>query len=181
MPRKMRTGTKFATIYAILAILSIAPLFVAGGASNVAFGLAMVLAIALIPVTAIVMAMAPLFRRAQPAAATAPTASTTGASTPVVERDHFEFAFDGRTGFDSRQAVAQLSAKLDSLDIAHRFNGEIAVEDGDVRWRVAPVPGTLRIRGWVEAPDAESRTMIEAAIEEFLSEELGIRLERMAA
>ncbi len=50
-----------------------------------------------------------------------------------------------------------------------------------MRWHVTPVAGALRIAGWVEAPDRETRAMIEAAVEEFLIDELGIRLEKIAA
>lgn len=77
--------------------------------------------------------------------------------------------------------MERLSAHLTALNIAHRFDGAITVEDGPTRWHVAPVTGELRVSGWSIAPDPETSAMIEAAVAEFLTGELDIRLEKLAA
>ncbi|MEG3180014.1 hypothetical protein [Sphingomonas sp. LT1P40] len=177
---RRRTGiiVGFAALYAVVAALCLGPLFATGGLSDRTFGIAMVTGIALIPITAIILNMILQLklrvRRSRPAAAK---------SEPQVSpnRERFEFAFAAWNGIDSAQAVTRLSARLTALGMAHDYDGEITVQDGDVRWQVWPVAGVLRIAGWVEAADADTRAMIRAAIEEFLIDELGIRLEDLAA
>ena len=182
MRQNMRTIVVFVLLYAAFAAVGLGPLFAAGGFNDATFGIAMVIAIALFPVTAIVLTMfAHILLRPRATDAVMPQAARRVAG-PAVERDHFDFAFAAWNGIESAEAVARLSRRLHALDIAHRFeDGEISVADGDVRWKVAPVVGALRIAGWVEAPARETRAMIEAAVEEFLIDELGIRLERLAA
>ncbi len=180
MRQNVRTITIFAALYAMFAAVALVPLFGTGGLNDATFGIGMVLAIALIPVTAIILTVVPPIRRHAPAVER-PLPARRPASA-ADERDHFDFAFAAWNGIESAEAVARLSRRLHALEIVHRFeDGEISVADGDVRWKVAPVVGALRIAGWVEAPTRETRAMIEAAIEEFLIEELGIRLEKLAA
>ena len=182
MRQNMRTIVVFALLYAAFAAVALGPLFGAGGFNDATFGIGMVIAIALFPVTAIVLTMfAHILLRAPRTSADLPEAARRAAD-PAIERDHFDFAFAAWNGIESAEAVARLSRRLHSLDIAHRFDeGEISVVEGNVRWKVAPVVGALRIAGWVEAPERETRAMIEAAVEEFLIDELGIRLEKLAA
>lgn len=182
MRQDPRTITVFSLLYTVLAAVGLWPLFSAGGFNDATFGVAMVIAIALFPVTALVLTMfADLLLNRRPVVATAPQLARRFAA-PARVRDHFDFAFAAWNGIESSEAVVRLSRRLHALDIAHRFaDGAITVADADVRWTVAPVPGALRIAGWVEAPDAETRRMIVAAVEEFLIEELGIRLEKLAA
>ncbi|MCR5872191.1 hypothetical protein LRS12_16645 [Sphingomonas sp. J344] len=182
MRQNMRTIIVFALLYAAFVAVGLGPLFAAGGFNDATFGIGMVIAIALIPVTAIVLTMfAHILLRAPGSGAPLPEAARRAVD-PAPERDHFDFAFAAWNGIRSAEAVARLSRRLHALEIAHRFDdGEISVADGDVRWKVAPVVGALRIAGWVEAPTRETRAMIEAAVEEFLIEELGIRLEKLAA
>ena len=182
MRQNMRTVIVFALLYAAFAAVGLGPLFGAGGFNDATFGIGMVIAIALFPVTAIVLTMfASILLRTRGPDVALPQAARRAAET-VAERDHFDFAFAAWNGIESAEAVSRLSRRLYALDIAHRFqDGEISVTEGDVRWKVAPVVGALRIAGWVEAPERETRAMIEAAVEEFLIDELGIRLEKLAA
>ncbi|WP_422057585.1 hypothetical protein [Sphingomonas sp.] len=182
MRQDKRTIIVFALLYAGLAGVALGPLFGAGGFNDATFGIGMVIAIALIPVTAIVLTMfAHLFLRTPTSAASRPQQARRPAE-PGPVRDHFDFAFAAWNGIESAEAVARLSRRLHALDIAHRFvDGVISVVEEDVRWNVAPVVGALRIAGWVEAPEQETRTLIAAAVEEFLIDELGIHLEKIAA
>jgi len=182
MRQNTRTIIVFALLYAAFAAVALGPLFGAGGFNDATFGIGMVIAIALFPVTAIVLTMfAHLLLPTPPGAANLPVAARRAAE-PAPIRDQFDFAFAAWNGIESGEAVARLSRRLHALEIAHRYdNGEISVVEGNVRWHVAPVAGALRIAGWVEAPDRETRAMIEAAVEEFLIDELGIRLEKIAA
>lgn len=182
MRQDRRTIWLFALLYAAFAVVGLWPLFGTGGFNDATFGIGMVIAIALFPVTAIVVTLlAPLLLSARRSTVTAPQVARRVAE-QAVTRDHFDFAFAAWNGIESAEAVTRLSRRLHALDIAHRFaGGEIMVVEDAVRWKVAPVPGALRIAGWVEAPDAETRAMIVAAVEEFLIDELGIRLEKLAA
>ncbi len=182
MRQHTRTMIVFALLYAAFAAVALGPLFGAGGFNDSTFGIGMVIAIALFPVTAIVLTMfAHLLLPPPSVAATVPIAARRAVE-PAQVRDHFDFAFAAWSGIESGEAVARLSRRLHALEIAHRFaNGEISVVENNVRWHVAAVPGALRIAGWVEAPERETRAMIEAAVEEFLIDELGIRLEKIAA
>lgn len=181
MRQNARTMTLFGVSYAVLAAVSLVPLFGTGGLNDATFGIGMVMAIALIPVTAIVMTMLGGFFRVHRKVRSDVEAAGRPV-TPDIAREPFEFAFAAWNGIESGEAVARLSKRLYALEIAHRFeDGEITVQDGAVRWAVAPVRGALRIAGWIQAPDAETRALIRAAIEEFLIDELGIRLERLAA
>jgi FAD/FMN-containing dehydrogenase len=182
MRQDMRTMIVFALLYAAFAAVGLGPLFGAGGFNDATFGIALVIAIALFPFTAIVLTMfSHIFLRPPRERVAAPEAARRAAE-PAPERDHFDFAFAAWNGIESAEAVARLSRRLHALDIAHQFSdGQISVTEGDVRWKVAPVVGALRIAGWVEAPDRETRAMIEAAVEEFLIDELGISLEKLAA
>lgn len=182
MRQEARTITVFALLYAAFAAVGLGPLFSAGGINDATFGIGMVIAIALFPVTAIVLTIfAPLLLTRRVTHADVPHAVSQG-DQQGAEREHFDFAFAAWNGIESGEAVTRLSRRLHALDIAHRFTGgEITVVEDTVRWKVAPVPGVLRIAGWVEAPDAETRAMIVAAVEEFLIDELGIRLEKLAA
>ena len=182
----MRSGTKiaggFAALYLLIGGITLGPLFAVGGMSDATFSVALVTAVALIPVTAILVTLIGRVQlwtdRAAPAARP-PAAAPDG---PVdAGRQGFEFAFAAWNGIDSRQAVERLSTRLTALGIDHEYRRVIAVHDGATRWEVAPVAGALRITGWVEAPSADERMMVMAAIEEFLIEELGIRLEKLAA
>lgn len=182
MRQDMRTIVVFTLLYTAFAAVGLGPLFGAGGFNDATFGAGLVIAVALFPVTAIVLTMFPhlLLPMRRPAVATPETASRTAKA--AAQRDHFDFAFAAWNGIESAEAVARLSRRLHALDIAHRFeNDAISVVEGDVRWNVAPGGGALRIAGWVEAPEAETRAMIAAAVEEFLIDELGIRLEKLAA
>lgn len=184
MRQEMRTMIAFGALYALLATCALVPLFGAGGLTDLTFGIALVVAIALFPATAIVLTLfAPVFldpERRTPAKPRPAVARATPAM--VTPRDRFELAFAAWNGIESEEAVSRLSRRLHALDIAHRLtDGVIEVHDGAVRWQVAPVQGALRIAGWVEAPDQETRAMIVAAVEEFLIEELGIRIEQRAA
>jgi hypothetical protein len=187
----VRSGTKiaggFAALYLLIGGITLGPLFAVGGMSDATFSVALVTAVALIPVTAILVTLIGRVQlwtdRAAPAARP-PAAAPDGPvySGPVdAGRQGFEFAFAAWNGIDSRQAVERLSARLTALGIDHDYRRVIAVHDGATRWEVAPVAGALRITGWVEAPSADERMMVMAAIEEFLIEELGIRLEKLAA
>lgn len=182
MRQDMRTIVVFGLLYAALAAVALGPLFGAGGYNDSTFGIGMVIAIALFPMTAIVLTMyGPLLLHAPRTEPTIPQAARRAAG-PASERDHFDFAFAAWNGIESAEAVARLSRRLHALDIAHHFvDGAISVAEGDVRWKVTPVVGALRIAGWVEAPERETRAMIEAAVEEFLIHELGIRVEKQAA
>ena len=182
MRQNMRTIVVFALLYTTFVAIGIGPLFRAGGFNDTTFGVGMVIAIALFPVTAIVLTMfAPLLLPHGRGAATVPAGAPRAARTPT-QRHHFDFAFAAWNGIESAEAVVRLSRLLHALDINHRFeNDEISVVEGDVRWAVKPGVGPLRIAGWVEAPEAETRAMIKAAVEEFLIDELGIRLEKLAA
>jgi hypothetical protein len=182
MRQDKRTIIVFTLLYTAFAGVALGPLFGAGGLNDATFGVGMVIAIALIPVTAIVLTMfAHLLLPQRTPEATMPRAARRVAE-PAPERDHFDFAFAAWNGIESAEAVTRLSRRLHALNIAHRFvDGEISVVEDDVRWMVAPVVGALRIAGWVEAPERETRAMIEAAIEEFLIDELGINLEKIAA
>ena len=181
MRQNAHTLTLFGVSYVAFAAVSLIPLFATGGLNDATFGIGMVIAIALIPVTAIVMTMFDGLLTRRRAMRPGVEAAARPESSEI-RREPFEFAFAAWNGIESREAVARLSKRLFALEIAHRFeHDEIAVRDGDVRWTVAPVRGVLRIAGWIEAADAETRAMIRAAIEEFLIDELGIRLERLAA
>ncbi len=180
MRRNVRTIAVFGLLYAALAAAALVPLFGVGGLRDSTFSIGMVLAIALIPITAIVMTMLSGLMPRRPVVEPPAPLGRPRPSTP--RREHFDFAFAAWNGIESAEAVARLSRRLTSLGMAHRFErGEIAVDDDGVRWALCPVAGALRIAGWVEADDAETRGMIKAAVEEFLSEELGIRLEPLAA
>ncbi len=178
MRRNMGMIAGFAALYVAIAALCLGPLFATGGLSDRTFGIAMVTGIALIPITAIILNMILQLklrrRRARP-----PVAPREAAPSP--NRERFEFAFAAWNGIDSAQAVQRLSARLTALGMTHDYDGEISARDGDVSWQLWPVAGALRLSGWVEAADADARAMIRAAIEEFLSDELGIRLETLAA
>ncbi len=182
MRQDTRTILVFALLYVAFAAVGLWPLFGAGGFNDATFGIGMVIAIALFPLTAIVVTMfAPLLLRTGPSSMIVPQPARRVAE-PAAARDPFDFAFAAWNGIESAEAVARLSRRLHALDIAHRYvDGEIMVVEDAVRWKVAPVPGALRIAGWVEAPDSETRGMIVAAVEEFLIDELGISLERLAA
>ncbi|WP_066656015.1 MULTISPECIES: hypothetical protein [unclassified Sphingomonas] len=183
MRQNTRTMIVFALLYAAFAGVALGPLYGAGGFNDATFGVGMVVAIALFPVTAIVLTMFAHILLPTPSsiAARVPEAARR-ATAPAHSRDHFDFAFAAWNGIESAEAVARLSRRLHALDIAHGFvDGKISVVEDNVRWHVAPVAGALRIAGWVEAPDRETRAMIEAAVEEFLIDELGIRLEKIAA
>lgn len=181
MRQNAHTLVLFGVCYVVFAAVGLIPLFATGGLNDTTFGIGMVLAIALIPLTAIVMTMVAPLRLRRVTAPPAPKAASRPAAAEI-KPDHFDFAFAAWNGIESAEAVARLSRRLHALGIAHRFlDGEITVTDGDVRWKVAPVIGALRIAGWVEAPTYEMRAMIEAAVEEFLIDELGIRLEKLAA
>ncbi|MFL9842048.1 hypothetical protein ABS767_13825 [Sphingomonas sp. ST-64] len=181
MRQNAHTLTLFGVSYAALVAVSLIPLFAVGGLHDATFGIGMVIGIALIPVSAIVVT---IFGGLLPRRRAVPSGVEVAArpAMPAVAREPFEFAFAAWNGIESREAVARLSKRLFALEIVHRYEtGAIAVEDGAVRWAVAPVRGALRIAGWIEAEDAETRAMIRAAIEEFLIDELGIRLESLAA
>lgn len=182
MRQNSRTMIVFALLYAAFAGVALGPLFGAGGFNDSTFGIGMVIAIALFPVTAIVLTMFADLLLPAPAVATPLPVAARRAADATQVRDHFDFAFAAWNGIESTEAVARLSRRLHALEIDHRFvAGEISVVEKDVRWQVAPVAGALRIAGWVEAPERETRAMIEAAVEEFLIDELGIRLEKIAA
>lgn len=171
----------FAAFYVAIAALCLVPLFAAGGLSDRSFGIAFVTAVALIPLTAIILNMILEVRERHRRRPRPPIVDRSVIPPPPASREQFEFAFAAWNGIDSAEAVQRLSARLTAIGIAHRFDGTIAVEDGDVSWRVGPVHGALRIAGWVVADDADARAMVQAAIEEFLIDELGISLERLAA
>jgi hypothetical protein len=170
----------FAGLYLLVAGICLGPLFAVGGLSDTSFGIALVTGVALLPITAMLYPLIARLaaRRTPPPAAAQPVAQATA---PRPGRQDFEFAFAAWNGIDSIEAVERLSARLTMLGIEHRFARAISVRDGDVRWEVAPVTGALRITGWVEGPDADQRMLVMAAIEEFLIDELGIRLEKLAA
>lgn len=192
MRRRLIFAAGFAALYLALAGVSLGPLFATAGVSDTAFGIATVAVIALIPVTAILFTMIGRLRlwnrpaRRRTAAtlrAALPEIAAAPATSAKTEPHHapFEFVFAAWNGIDSEQAIERLSAHLTALDIAHGYDGAITVEDCKTRWHVAPVAGELRLKGWSETPDSETRTMIEAAIAEFLTGELDIRLEKLAA
>lgn len=184
MRQEMRTMIAFGALYALLATCALVPLFGAGGLTDLTFGIALVVVIALFPATAIVLTLfAPLFLVPQRRMPAKPhPAVARAAAAPTTPRDRFELAFAAWNGIESEEAVIRLSRRLHALDIAHRLtDGVVDVHDDTVRWQVAPVHGALRIAGWVEAPEQETRAMIIAAVEEFLIEELGIRIEQRAA
>jgi hypothetical protein len=182
MRHDRRTILVFTLLYAAFAAVGLWPLFGTGGFNDATFGIGMVIAIALFPVTAIVLTVfAPLLLAGRVGNAKMPQAARRSVE-QIAEREHFDFAFAAWNGIESAEAVTRLSRRLHALDIVHRFaDGEITVVEDAVRWKVAPVHGALRIAGWVEAPDAGTREMIVAAVEEFLIDELGIRLEKLAA
>lgn len=191
MRRRLIFAAGFAALYLALAGVSLGPLFATGGVNDTTFGIAMVAVIALIPVTAILFAMIGRLRlwnrparRRTAASLRTPLpdiAAVPATVAEMVSRAPFEFVFAASNGIDSMQAIERLSTHLAALGIAHRYDGAIMVEDGEARWHVAPVPGELRVKGWTEARDAEIRAMIAAAIEEFLTGELDLRLEKLAA
>lgn len=182
MRQDRRTILVFALLYAAFAAVGLWPLFGTGGFNDATFGIGMVIAIALFPVTAIVLTVfAPFLLDGRVTKAKMPQVARRSVE-QIAEREHFDFAFAAWNGIESAEAVTRLSRRLHALEITHRFDGgEIMVVEDAVRWKVAPVPGALRIAGWVEAPDPETRAMIAAAVEEFLIDELGIRLEKLAA
>lgn len=181
MRRNCGTALAYGGLYLAMAGVTLTPLFATGGVTDATVSVAMVLVIALIPVTAILIVMLDrvmFWQRSR--TQKRDVAETDNAPTPT-SRERFDFAFAAWNGIDSVQAVERLSARLTSLGMDHRFDGRITVDDGDVRWQLSSVPGALRLTGWVEAPSADTRAMIRAAVEEFLIDELGLRLERSAA
>lgn len=184
MRRNCGTALAYGALYLAMAGVTVTPLFAAGGVTDATVSVAMVLVIALIPVTAILIVMLDrvmFWQRSRGRKRDLPESAGATATPPPVTRERFDFTFAAWNGIDSGQAVERLSVRLTSLGMDHRFDGRITVDDGDVRWQLSSVPGALRLTGWVEAPLAETRAMIRAAVEEFLVDELGLRLERAAA
>jgi len=180
MRRNYGTALAYGALYLAMAGVTLTPLFAAGGLTDATVSVAMVLVIALIPVTAILIVMLGRVIFWQRSRAQKRDVAEADSAQPA-KRERFDFTFAAWNGIDSVQAVERLSTRLTSLGMNHRFDGRITVDDGDVRWQLSSVPGALRLTGWVEAPSADTRAMIRAAVEEFLVDELDLRLERSAA
>lgn len=165
----------FMATYLACLVVTLGGLFLLGGYSDLMFSLALVLAIALIPLSAVLVTLVQQRRR--------PRADAEDAAVEdEIARDPFGYSFAGGTAIDSRTAVARLSQHLDTIGMAHQFaRGGIEVREADICWQVAPVIGEPGVTGWVEARDPALRAMVTAAVEEFLRDELGIALEKLAA
>lgn len=173
-----RTIAGFAAAYAASLAIALAALFLLGGYSDLMFSLALIVAIALIPLSAILVTL--VQHRMARTADVAVAAEEDEEDAPP--RDPLDFTFATWNGIDSRAAVARLSQHLDTIGMAHQFaRGGIDVREADISWQIAPVIGQLRVTGWVEARDPALRAMVKDAVEEFLRDELGIALEKLAA
>lgn len=171
-----RTIAGFMATYLACLVVTLGGLFLLGGYSDLMFSLALVLAIALIPLSAVLVTL--VQQRRRPRADAEDAAAEEGG----IPRDPFGYGFASGTTIDSRAAVARLSQHLDTIGIAHQYaRGRIDVREADICWQVAPVIGEPGVTGWVEARDPALRAMVKDAVEEFLRDELGIALEKLAA